>query len=151
MTGFLLDTNVISETVKPRPEDRVLAWVADRAPGELFLAAMTFAELARGARKLADTRRGRELERWIHGALARQFAGRILPFDREAAAIWAEIMGGGDRIGRTRPAADAQIAAVARRRGLTLATRNTRDFAEMDVELLDPWGSAAPGRRRDSS
>ena len=151
MTGFLLDTNVVSETVKPRSDDRVLAWLADRAPGELFLAAMTFAELTRGARKIADTGRGREIERWIHGALARQFAGRVLPFDREAAAIWGEIMGDGDRVGRTRPAADAQIAAVARRRGLTLATRNTRDFAEMKVELLDPWGAASPVRRREGS
>ena len=139
MTGFLLDTNVISETVKPRPEDRVLAWISDQAPGELFLAAMTFAELARGARKLGDTGRGRELERWIHGDLARQFAGRILSFDREAAAIWGEIMGDGDRVGKTRPAADAQIAAVARRHGLVLATRNVRDFTEPGAGLRDPW------------
>ena len=137
--GFLLDTNVVSETVKPWPDERVLSWIADQAPGELFLAAMTFAELVRGARKLADTARGRALERWIHDDLARQFAGRVLPFDLEAAAIWGEIMGDSDRIGRTCPAADAQIAAVARRRGLTLATRNTRDFAEMQVDLLDPW------------
>ena len=85
MTGFLVDTNVISETVKPRPE------------------------------------------------------GRILPFDKDAAAIWGEIMGEGDRTGRPRPAVDAQIAAIARRRDLTLVTRNLRDFKEMDVTLLDPW------------
>lgn len=139
MTGFLVDTNVISETVKPRPEARVLAWFENQTPGELFLAAVTFGELVRGARKLEGADRRHVYERWIRRDLARQFEGRILPFDKDAAAIWGEIMGEGDRIGRPRPAVDAQIAAVARRRDLTLVTRNLRDFKEMDVTLLDPW------------
>lgn len=139
MTGFLLDTNVISETVKRRPEERVIAWLSKRSPDELFLSAITFGELARGARKLRDAARRQRYEHWIHRELTRQFAGRILPCDREAAAIWGEIMGDGDRRGRTRPAADAWIAAVARRRELTVVTRNTADFTDMGVTLFDPW------------
>lgn len=139
MTGFLLDTNVISETIKRRPEERVVAWLSKRSPDELFLSAITFGELARGARKLRDGARRQRYEHWIHRDLARQFAGRILPFDREAAAIWGEIMGDGDRRGRTRPAADASIAAIARRHGLTVATRDTAGFEATGAVLFNPW------------
>ena len=139
MTGFLLDTNVISETIKKRPEEKVVAWLSKRSPDELFLSAITFGELARGARKLRDATRGQRYERWIHHNLARQFAGRILPFDREAAAIWGEIMGDGDRRGWMRPAADAMIAAIARRHGLTVATRDAASFAATGAALFDPW------------
>lgn len=139
MTGFLIDTNVISETVKPRPEPRVIDWFENRTPNELFLASITFGELVRGARRLEHAGRRRGYERWIRHDLARQFEGRILPFDREAGAIWGEIMAEGDRTGRPRPAVDAQIAAIARRHGLTLVTRNLRDFEATEVPVLDPW------------
>lgn len=139
MTGFLIDTNVISETVKPRPEPRVLAWFESQIPSELFLTAITFGELVRGTRKLENAGRRRGYERWIRHDLARQFEGRILPFDQDAAAIWGEILGEADRIGRPRPAVDAQIAAIARRHGLTLVTRNLRDFETIEVPILDPW------------
>ena len=129
--AFLLDTNVVSETVKRRPDGRVLSWLGEQAVDDLFLASVTMGELVRGARRLNDTTRRRVYERWIENDLARQFKGRILPFDRDAAVIWGEIMGDGDRTGRTQPAADAQIAAVARRHNLTLATRNARDFEVM--------------------
>ena len=80
-----------------------------------------------------DKAKRERFRRWIEQDLASQFDGRILPFDQEAAVIWGEIMGDGDRLGRPKPMADAQIAAVARRHNLTLATRNTRDFAGMNV------------------
>lgn len=139
MTGFLIDTNVISETVKARPEPRVLAWFEERTPRELFLATITFGELVRGARKLESSGRRRGYERWIRHDLAGQFEGRILPFDIAAAGVWGEIMAEGDRTGRPRPAVDAQIAAIARRHDLTLVTRNLRDFEGTEVAVLDPW------------
>ena len=139
MTGFPIDTNVIGETVKARPGPRVLAWFEERTPSELFLAAVTFGELARGARRLENAGRRRGHERWIRDDLARQFEGRILPFDRDAAAIWGEIMADGDRTGRPRPAIDAQIAAIARRHDLTLVTRNRRDFEATGTTVFDPW------------
>ena len=139
MMPFLLDTNIVSETIKQRPEGKVLSWLGDQNAGDLFLASLTIGELVRGVRKLKEAARRRIYEHWIEEDLSKQFDGRVLPFDLGAAIIWGEIMGDGDRTGRTRPAADAQIAAVARRHNLTLATRNLKDFRAMKVMLFDPW------------
>ena len=140
--AYLIDTNVVSETLKPRPERRVVDWIGRQMANDLFLASISLGELVRGVRRMKDRARRERFQRWIDYDLAAQFQGRILPFDRETAVIWGEIMGDGDRVGRPKPMADAQIAAVARRHGLTLVTRNMRDFAAMEVVLLDPWASA---------
>ena len=137
--AFLIDTNVISETLKPRPSVRVITWLSGQRSNDLFLASMSLGELVRGAHRVKDKAKGERFKRWIERDLAAQFQGRILPFDQEAAVIWGEIMGDGDRTGRPKPMADAQVAAVARRHGLTLVTRNTRDFTDMSVALIDPW------------
>ena len=137
--AFLIDTNVISETLKPRPSDRVITWLSGQRSNDLFLASMSLGELVRGAHRVKDKAKGERFKQWIERDLAAQFQGRILPFDQEAAVIWGEIMGDGDRTGRPKPMADAQVAAVARRHGLTLVTRNTRDFTDMSVALIDPW------------
>ncbi len=139
MTGFLLDTNVISETVRPRPEPRVLNWFRKRTPRILFLSTVTLGELIRGALKLDDPARSVRYREWITRDLTGQFEGRILAFDDRAAFIWGEIMAAGDQAGHPRPALDAQIAAVARRHDLILATRNTKDFQDMDLPLVNPW------------
>lgn len=137
--AFLLDTNVVSETVRAKPEKRVLAWLAAQTPAELFLAAQTIGELVRGARKVKGKARRERFERWIEQDLAGQFEGRVLPFDGPAAVLWGRLMGDGDRKGRTPPAADAQIAAVAMHHDLTLVTRNIKDFERFDAKLLNPW------------
>ena len=140
--AYLIDTNVVSETLKPRPERRVVDWIGRQMANDLFLASISLGELVRGVRRMRDRARRERFQRWIDYDLAAQFQGRILPFDRETAVIWGEIMGDGDRVGRPKPMADAQIAAIARRHGLTLVTRNMRDFVGMEVVLLDPWASA---------
>ena len=140
--AYLIDTNVVSETLKPRPERRVVDWISRQMANDLFLASISLGELVRGVRRMRDRARRERFQRWIDYDLAAQFQGRVLPFDRETAVIWGEIMGDGDRVGRPKPMADAQIAAVARRHGLTLVTRNMRDFVGMEVVLLDPWASA---------
>lgn len=137
--AFLLDTNVISETVKPRPDKTVLNWIESQIPRDLFLAAQTIGELVRGARKVRERARRERFERWIEQDLTRQFDGRILPFDASTAAIWGRLMGDGDRTGRRPSAADAQIAAAALQHDLTLVTRNVKDFRSFDIRLLDPW------------
>jgi len=129
--AFLIDTNVVSETFRPRPAPRVLEWARWQMASDLFLAAMSLGELVRGARSVKDRVQRERLARWINHDRATQFQGRILPFDREAAVIWGTITGEGDRAGRPKPMADAQTAAVALRNGLTLATRNIRDFKDM--------------------
>ena len=137
--AFLLDTNIVSETIRPRPRQAVLDWIEARNPSDLFLAAQTIGELVRGARKVKEQDRRERFERWIEQDLARQFDGRVLPFDGRAAAIWGRLMGDGDRAGRRPAAADAQIAAVAILHELILVTRNVRDFVRLDVQLLNPW------------
>ena len=142
--AFLVDTNVVSETFRPQPSPAVVEWMGDQSAADLFLSSITLGELVRGARRLRDEVRRRRIERWVRSDLGAQFRDRVLPFDPEAAVIWGEIMGDGDRTGRVRSsvvAPDAQIAAVARRHGLTLETRNVRDFAGMSVALLDPWAA----------
>ena len=137
--ALLLDTNVVSETVRPRPEKMVLDWIETQIPTDLFLAAQTIGELVRGARKVREQERRERFERWIEQDLARQFDGRVLPFDGRTATIWGRLMGDGDRAGRPPAAADAQIAAVAIQHELILVTRNVKDFGNFDIHLLDPW------------
>ena len=136
--AFLLDTNVVSELARPRPDENAMAWLRERAASDLYLCAPTFGELIRGAEKIADTAKGRRLVHWIE-ELGDQFAGRILTFDLRAARHWGSLMGTNDRSGRTLPAADAQIAAIAAVHGLTLVTRNVRDFERMTDAILDPF------------
>ena len=93
--AFLLDTNVISETVRPRPDKTVLNRIESRNPRDLFLAAQAMGELVRGARRVREQSRREQFERWIEHDLARQFNGRILSFDASAAALWGRLMGGG--------------------------------------------------------
>lgn len=137
--AFLLDTNIVSETVKPRPEQAVLDWLESQVPTDLFLAAQTIGELVRGARKVREQARRERFERWIEQDLARQFDGRVLPFDVRAATLWGHLMGDGDRVGRPPAVADAQIAAVAIRHEMILVTRNTKNFMRFDLKLLNPW------------
>ena len=137
--AFLLDTNVISEIVRPKPAQHVLEWIETQTPSDLFLASQTIGELVRGARKVKDRARRERFESWIMKDLTLQFEDRILPFDNDAARIWGKLMGDGDRAGRTPSAADAQIAAVVIHRGLTLVTRNVRDCEHVDLRLLNPW------------
>ena len=137
--AFLLDTNVVSETVRPRPAKMVLDWIERQIPTDLFLAAQTIGELVRGARKAREQERRERFERWIEQDLARQFDGRVLPFDGRTAAIWGRLMGDGDRAGRPPAAADAQIAAVAIQHEMILVTRNVKDFVSFEIQLLDPW------------
>ena len=144
--AYLLDTDVISETIRPRPDTTVLDWIESQSPRDLFLAAQTMGELVRGARKAREQARRERYERWIEQDLARQFDGRILPFDALTATVWGRLMGDGDRTGRRPSAADAQIAASAIQHDLTLVTRNVKDFQSFDVRLLDPWQNPEDAR-----
>jgi predicted nucleic acid-binding protein len=136
---FLLDTNVISEPIRARPDVGVLRWLEKQSPAELFIASQTLGELLRGACRLRDRTRRERLMRWIEVDVVAQFGERILPFDTAAAGVWGRLMGDGDRRGQTPSAADAQIAAVAICRDLILVTRNVKDFASIDIALLNPW------------
>jgi toxin FitB len=140
--GFLLDTNVVSELVKVTPEPRVLSWISHRAPADLYLASITLAELIRGAMRLPDGRRRDQLKSWVEQDLRKQFLGRVLAFDEQAALVCGRIMGESERRGQPRSFADAQIAAIAIHFGLDVVSRNVGGFRPMPVEVVNPWMDA---------
>jgi predicted nucleic acid-binding protein len=136
---IVLDTNVISELARQVPDFGVLAWLDSLEISEVATTAVTAAELRYGVAGLPDGHRKRELTVMIRGILAEDFYGRVLPFDERASARYADIVTGRERIGRPIGVADAQIAAICRDFSAILATRNTADFEETGIELIDPW------------
>lgn len=136
---IVLDTNVLSEGLRPRPSASVLQWMQSEPIAALFTTTITEAELFYGAALLPDGRRRRSLEAVIIQLLAMQFAGRILTFDSAAAREFADIAATRRRAGRPIGEADGRIAAIARSRGAMLATRNVSDFADCGLTVIDPW------------
>ena len=141
MTGFLLDTNVVSETIKVRPDDAVLAWLA-RRDQQIFVPTIAIAEIKLGIEMLPTSRRRTSFEDWFSDLLANDFADRILPFDTAAAWAFGELVARARRRGHPTPVADAQIAAVATVHDLTVATRDIADFAGFGVPLVNPFEGA---------
>lgn len=136
---YLLDTNVLSEVQRPRPDARVLAWLDQVDEDRTYLGVVSVAEIARGVAQLADGRRKVALQGWLDSDLPARFGNRLLPVDRETALVWGQLMAESRRAGRGLPVMDGWIAATALRAGLTLVTRNIRDFAGIAIDVLDPW------------
>lgn len=139
MVGTLLDTNVLSELLKLRPDQGVVEWLSSMPADDLFVSAVTEAEMMFGARLLAAGKRRAALEEALNGMFDHDFAGRVLPFDRPAVTAYVEIVGHRRKIGRPISQFDAQIAATALCRGLSLATRNTTDFEACGLHVINPW------------
>jgi predicted nucleic acid-binding protein len=137
--SFLLDTNVVSEWVKQRPDPGVVEWLAKADEDRIFLSVVTFAELRRGISLLLPGRRRASLERWLAGELPARFEGRVLPVDEETAVTWGDIVAARQKAGRPVAAMDGLIAATARVHDLDLVTRNTRDFEGSVRATLNPW------------
>lgn len=137
---IVLDTNVISELLRPKPEGAVEAWLADQPPASVFTTAITEAEILYGVHLLPDGRRKQELLAAIGPIFAEDFAGRVLPFDEDAADAYATLAVARRQAGRPISQFDAQIAAIAASRGAAIATRNVSDFAEIGVPVINPWG-----------
>ena len=137
--SYLLDTNVVSEWVKPEPARSVVAWLAEVDEDEAFLSVIAIAELRRGIELLAAGRRRQRLEKWLSEDLADRFHGRILSIDVFVADAWGRITARAARAGRTVGSMDALVAATAEVHGLALATRNTKDFDHLGVSLFNPW------------
>jgi predicted nucleic acid-binding protein len=136
---IVLDTNVISELARRVPDPGVLSWLDSLEVSDVATTAITAAELRYGVARLSDGRRKRELAVVVRGILAEDFRGRVFPFDERASVRYADIVAGRERIGRPIGVADAQIAAICRDSGAMLATRNTADFEETGIELINPW------------
>ena len=138
----LLDTNVVSELMRAAPSREVLVWMDELPPRELFVTAVTEAEVRTGITILPAGARRRGLAEAAERTLGGLFAGRILPFDSSAARAYAEIAASSRATGRPISQSDCQIAAIARSRSMAVATRNVRDFSETGIEVIDPWANA---------
>ena len=136
---ILLDTNVLSELMRPFPSPAVESWIADRPAASLFFSAVGEAELRFGLATMPVGRRRDLLAAEIEAMLRDDFADRILPFDSDAARAYAVIAANRRVGGRPIAEADCQIAAISRSRGMALATRNLRDFEDTGIDVLDPW------------
>ncbi|WP_315837287.1 type II toxin-antitoxin system VapC family toxin [Bradyrhizobium prioriisuperbiae] len=136
---IVLDTNIISEMLTPMPQKTVEAWLGALPPSSVFTTTITQAEVLYGLRLLPDGRRRRDLEAAILPIFEDDFAGRILPFDSDAANAYALLASGRRRAGRPISQFDAQIAAITISRGAKLATRNVDDFADVGLTLINPW------------
>ena len=139
MSGFLLDTNVISELVKPKPDDRLLRWIEETDESILFLSVLTLGEIRNGVQRLrSGLRRGR-LESWLQTDLPSRFYGRILPVDAGIADRWGMLSAIAAAKGKPLPVIDGLLAATALHHHLTLVTRNVSDVAGTGVPTLNPW------------
>jgi toxin FitB len=136
---IILDTNVLSEVMRPTPAPEVLRWVAAQPTSGLFTTAITQAEILYGIEILPKGKRRAALQSAVHAMFEEDFAGRILPFDSDAARLFPHIAASRRMSGRPITQWDAQIAAIARSRGAALATCNTADFEHCGITLFDPW------------
>lgn len=137
--SFLLDTNVISEGAKPRPDPGVMDWLASIDEDQLFLSIISLAELRHGVERLGPGRRKSALDLWLSQELPDRFDGRLLVVDLTTADHWGRIVARADTAGRPIGAMDAFLAAVAEQHQLTLVTRNISDFEEVGIPLFNPW------------
>jgi predicted nucleic acid-binding protein len=138
---IVLDTNVLSEVLRPSPDVRVMTWLEQQSRTALFTTTVTEAEILYGLRLLPDGARKEALSAVVQAVFADDFAGRLLSFDSESAAMYAEIASSRRRRGRPISQFDAMIAATTHSRGATLATRNVKDFEDCGVPVIDPWNA----------
>lgn len=139
---IILDTNVLSELMRPTPSARVVAWVAEQAATGLFTTSITEAEIFYGIELLTKGKRRERLLAAAEAMFAEDLAGRVLGFDSDAARAFSKIGAHRRVLGRPISHADAQIAAIAQVRGAKLATRNVTDFEDCGVDAVDPWSGS---------
>ncbi len=142
---YLLDTNVVSELKRPRPDEQVVGWMAAMNPADLYLSVVSIGEIAQGIEKLSMTNPGKAqtVESWL-ATLRSSFADRILIVDAEIADRWGRLNGQALRAGQQPRLSDNLLMATALTLGLVLVTRNVKDFADWPVTLLNPWDSPTP-------
>ena len=139
MTGWLLDTNVLSELRRPRPEPRVVRFVSAQSLDLLYVSVVTFAEIRFGIELLKDTGRRVELSEWLEHKLRPMFEGRVLHLDEEVLLKWRLLVEDGRKSGHTFAEPDLFIAATALHHGLTMVSRDRREYEKANVPVVNPW------------
>lgn len=136
---LLLDTNVLSEVTKPRPEGRILEWLDGLDEDRSFISVVSIAEIRRGVALMGNGRKRDALVEWLASDLPERFEHRVIPAEERVALAWGDLMGDAKRNGRGMSSMDGLIAATAIAHDLTLATRNIKDFEGFGIDLIDPW------------
>ena len=139
MSGFLLDTNCISELLRARPEPRVLEWMEAADESLLYLSVLTLGEIRKGVAALPQGKRRTRLETWLEVELQARFSGRVLPIDAAVADRWGLLTADAKRRGKSLAVIDGLLAATAVHYNLTVVSRNAADFASARVPVLNPW------------
>ena len=139
MRGFLLDTNVISELIRAKPEPRVVAWIEATDERLLYLSVLTMGEIRKGVASLPQSSRRTAIEAWLETDLRVRFSGRILPISEGVADCWGRIAAEAATRKRLLPVIDGLLAATALQHSLTLVTRNVKDVSSAAVHIHDPW------------
>jgi len=134
--SYLIDTNVLSELRRRDPDPRVVAWLQQRPRQALFLSVLTLGEIRKGLERVQEPTRKQALLDWLEVELPNYFVGRVLAIDAATADRWGRLMA---QAGRPLPAIDALLAATALHNDLTLVTRNIKDFAGLNVPVINPW------------
>ena len=138
---LLLDTNVLSEVTKPRPDEAVLEWLDGLDEDRAFISVVSIAEIRRGVALMDSGRKRDALEEWLAHDLPQRFDSSVIPVEGSVALAWGDLMALAKRSGRGLASMDGLIAATAIAHHLTLATRNTKDFEGFGIEIIDPWDS----------
>ena len=139
MTQWLLDTNVLAELRRPKPEPKVLRFIASQPLDSLFVSAVTLAEIRFGIEIAPDPTRRSELNDWLTHRIRPQFEGRVLPISEDVMFKWRLLVEDGRKTGHTFSQPDLIIAATALHQGLTVVTRNTADYTRTRAALFNPW------------
>jgi predicted nucleic acid-binding protein len=139
MTGFLLDTNCISEVVRIKPEPRVMAWIEAAEESLLYLSVLTIGEISKGLAELPQGRRRSRLETWLEVELQARFSGRILSIDAAVADRWGLLAANAKTVSKPLSAIDGLLAATAMHHNLTVVSRNVSDFTNTHVPVVNPW------------
>jgi predicted nucleic acid-binding protein len=141
MSGYLLDTNCISEVVRITPEPRVMAWIDATDESLLYLSVLTLGEIRKGLAALPQGKRRTQLETWLDVQLRARFSGKILSVDSYVADRWGWLAAAAKRAGKALSVVDGLLAATALHHNLTIVSRNITDFAHLHVPVLNPWQS----------
>lgn len=144
MSGWLLDTNILSELRRKRPEPRVVAFVAAQPLEELYISAVTLAEIRFGIESLPDANRRAELTDWLTNKVRPMFEQRVLPISEDIMFKWRLLVEEGRKVGHTFSQPDLIIAATGLQHGLTIVSRDTEEFLMARAPVLDPWSQSVP-------
>jgi predicted nucleic acid-binding protein len=140
---YLLDTCVICEIIKPKPDENVISWVQDKNENSLYLSVLTFGEIEKGIEKAMDSARKRKLQLWVEQDLKQRFENRIIPIDLEISGRWGTLQGKAELVGKSMPVVDGLIAVSGLVHNCIVVTRNIADMEQSSAELLNPWSKNA--------